>query len=281
MLLKEYELIEVKAEAHCGLGEIYFKEKEFEAACDIYKKAMEIYIDIKKNQKLCYVYWKLGFCKSEALKYDAAIEYYQLSLYYCFEHNNIETKKKCLYSLANSYKHTNQINLSLETIEKFLSICDKQDDFRLYIFAQGIKANFYESKKDYDKEIEIYKSAILKIPDNDNIFLGYAYNNLARAYCAKNEFIESIKYFETAENFRAKFDIENLAATLIEKSEVLLKQNLNDESIKTINLGLNYAREYKDLEYLLKGNYLLGKIYDKTNDNTNLEKVYLEIIKLY
>ncbi len=225
-------------------------------------------------------YWKLGFCKAEALKYDAAIEYYQLSLYYCLEHNNIETKKKCLYSLANSYKYTNQIDLALETIEKFLSICDEQEDFRLYIFAQGIKANCYESKKDYDKEIEIYKSAILKITDNKNIFLGYAYNNLARAYCAKNDFKESIKYFEMAEKIIIDMDKSLLSHTIIEKAEVLLKQNLIDETIKTIELGVNYAKEYKDLEYLLKGNYLLGRIYDKIKDTAKLEEVYLEIIEL-
>ncbi|WP_026884817.1 helix-turn-helix transcriptional regulator [Clostridium akagii] len=279
-IANEYELIEVRAKAYCSLGEIYFKEKEFEIACDIYKKAREIYIGINKNEQLGYVYWKLGFCKAEALKYDAAIEYYQISLYYCLEYKDSKTKKLCLYSLANSYKKSNQINLALETVDEFLSVCNEEEDFRLYIFAYVIKATCYEVKKDYDKVIDIYKEALLKVSDDKNIFLGYAYNNLARAYAGKNDFKESIKYFEMAEKFRNDIDKANLAATLIEKSEVLLKQNLIDEAIKSIELGIKYAKEYKYLEYLLKGDYLLGKIYDKIKDNENLEKVYLEIIEL-
>ncbi|MDD3225836.1 MAG: helix-turn-helix transcriptional regulator, partial [Clostridium sp.] len=145
-IINEYNLIEVKAEAYCRLGEIYFKEREFTKACDIYKKAREIYIDVKKNSKLGYIYWRMGFCKAEDLKYDAAIEYYQLSQYYCALYKDFKTRKLCLYSLANSYKHFNQIDLALETIGKFLSVCDEQEDYRLYIFAQGIKANCYEAK---------------------------------------------------------------------------------------------------------------------------------------
>ncbi len=279
-LAEEYELIKVKAKAYCGLGEIYFKEKEFEVACDIYKKARAIYINIEENEKLGYVYWRLGVFNADDLKYDTAVEYYQLSQYYCSQYSDYETRKLCLYSLANSYKKLNKIDLALETIERFLSVCDEQNDYRLYIYAKGIKATCYESKGEYDKSIKIYKFLITKISDDKSIFLGYIYNNLGLNYCHKNDFKESIKYFEMAEKFRNDIDKSNLAATLIEKSEVLLKQNLIDEAIKTIELGTNYAKQYKDLEYLLNGNYLLGKIYDKIKDNENLEKVYLETIEL-
>jgi tetratricopeptide (TPR) repeat protein len=279
-IVNEYDLVDVKAEAYCKLGEIYFKEKEFEVACDIYKKAREIYIDIKKNEKLGYVYWRMGFCKAEALKYDTAIEYYQLSQYYSSEYNDFETKKLCLYSLANSYKYTNQIDSTLETIERFLDICDEKEDYRLYIFAHGIKANCYEVKRNYDRVIEIYKATLLKISDDKNIFLGYAYINLGRAYAAKNDFKESIKYFEMAEKTVKELNIEILPAMLIEKSDVLLKQNLIDEAIEEIELGLKYSDDYKNLEYLLKGNYLLAKIYDKINDDKSLERVYFKIAGL-
>ncbi|WP_026884204.1 helix-turn-helix domain-containing protein [Clostridium akagii] len=279
-LAEEYELIKVKAKAYCGLGEIYFKEKEFEVACDIYKKAREIYINIGENEKLGYVYWRLGVFNADDLKYDAAVEYYQLSQYYCSQYSDSETRKLCLYSLANSYKKLNRIDLALETIERFLFVCDEQEDNRLYVYAYNTKATCYSAIGQYDKAIEIYKFLLTKISDDKSIFLGYIYNNLGLNYCHKNDFKESIKYFEMAEKFRNDIDKANLAATLIEKSEVLLKQNLIDEAIKTIELGIKYAKEYKYLEYLLKGNHLLGKIYDKIKDIENLEKVYLEIIEL-
>ncbi|WP_176212580.1 helix-turn-helix domain-containing protein [Clostridium acidisoli] len=279
-IVNEYDLVEVKAEAYCKLGEIYFKEKEFELACDIYKKAREIYIDIKKNEKLGHVYWRLGVFNADDLKYESAIEYYQLSQYYCNLYKDFNTRKLCLYSLANSYKKLSKIDLALETIEKFLDVCDEKEDYRLYIFAQGIKATCYEVKKDYNKVIETYEIIILKISDDKNVFLGYAYNNLGLAYSAKNDFEQSMKYFDMAEKFKNEFSKSNLSHTLIEKSEVLLKENFIDHAIKTINLGLEYAKKYKDLEYLLKGNYLLMNIYHELNDNEKLEKVYINVIEL-
>ncbi|SMC27842.1 TPR repeat-containing protein [Clostridium acidisoli DSM 12555] len=279
-IIKEFELIEVKAEAYCKLGEICFKEKDFEEACNNYQKAREIYIKIKKNEKLGYVYWRMGFCKAESLKYDTAIEYYQLSQYYCSLYKDSETKKLCLYSLAMSYRRLDKIDLTLETIEQFLSLCDEVKDYRLYVFAYNTKATCYNSIGEYDKAIEIYKFLLTKILDDKSILLGYVYNNLGLNYCAKNQFEESIKYFEMAEKIISEMDKELLSHTIIEKSEVLLKQNLIDEAIKTIKLGLKYAKEYNDLEYLLKGNYLLADIYNKTNDNENLEKVYLDIVAL-
>ncbi len=277
---KEYQLVEVKAQAYCGLGKFYHDEKEYDKACDNYKKAKDLFMSINKNEYLGYVYWRLGVCNAKNLQYTVAIEYYQLSQYYCFEYDDTETQKSMLYSLANSYMYTNQIDLTLETIENFLSVCDEQKNHRLYIYAHVIKANCYEVNGDYDKVIEIYREVLLKISDDKNIFIGYAYNNLARAYAGKNDFKESIKYFEMAEKFRREVDRTNLAPTLIEKSEVLLKQNLVSEATEGIELGLKCAKEYKDLEYLLKGSYLLVDIYDKIDDNDNLEKVYLEIIEL-
>jgi tetratricopeptide (TPR) repeat protein len=89
-----------------------------------------------------------------------------------------------------------------------------------------------------------------------------------------------MKYFEMSEKFRIEEDRANLGATLIEKSEVLLKQNLIDDVIEKLELGLKYSDEYKNLEYLLKGNLLLADVYDKIDDNKKLEKVYLKITEI-
>ncbi|SMC29585.1 Tetratricopeptide repeat-containing protein [Clostridium acidisoli DSM 12555] len=279
-IVNEYNLIEVKVEAYCRLGEIYFKEREFQVACDIYKKAREICIGIKKNEKLGYIYWKMGVCKADDLKYDTAIEYYQLSQYYCSQYNDFKTKKLCLYSMAMCYRRLNQIEVALETIERFLSVCDEKEDFRLYFFAHNTKGTCYNAIGEYDKAIEVYKFLLTKILDDKSAFLGYIYSNMGSNYCAKNDFKESIKYFNMAEKTIREVNKPILAATLIEKSEVLLKQDLNTKAIEAIELGLKYAEEYNDLEYLLKGNYLLTKIYDKMNDTEKLEKVYFEIIDL-
>lgn len=203
-----------------------------------------------------------------------------LSQYYSFVYDDKETQRLCLYNLANNYKKTNEIDLALETVEKCLLLCEEKECYSVYIYANGIKANCYESKGDYDRAITIYKDLLTKISDSENPILGYVYNNLGLSYCHKNDFEESLKYFEMAEKFRNELDKVNLGVTLIEKSIIFLKQNLYTDAINTIELGLKYVKEYKDIEYLLKGNYILADIYDKLNDTGNLEKVYLELIEL-
>jgi len=231
-----------------------------------------------KNEKLGYIYERMGISKTRDLKYDTAIVYYGLSQYYSFVYDDKETQRLCLYNLANNYKKTNEIDLALETVEKCLLLCEKKED--IYIYAYNIKAQCYESKGEYDRAIDIYNLLLEEISDNKNSALGYVYNNLGLNYCHKNDFKESIKFFEMAEKFRSEVDKINLGVTLIEKSIVFSKQNLNADAIKSIELGLKYSKEYNDIEYLINGNYILRDIYDKLNDYENLEKIYLDLIEL-
>lgn len=278
-LSDEYDLLEVRANTYCKLGEIYFKEREFEVASYNYTQARDIYRSINKNKDLGYVYWRMGVCKAKVLKCDVAIEYYQLSRYYCSIYSDDKTEKMCLYSLANSYEKLNKIDLALETIEIYLSICN-EEDYRIYIQAKGIQANCYEAKGDFDRAIDIYKSTLEKISDSDNLLIGYFYNNLGLNYCHKNDFKESVRYFEMAEKFRREFDKVNLSHTLIEKSNAFIKKEMYKEAIESIELGLQYAENYKDIEYLIQGNHMLIDIYEKIHKGENLKKIYMEIIEL-
>ncbi len=277
-LINEYDLLVVQAKTYFKIGEINEEKKNFDQACTNYEQAIKIYKTMDKSKELSWVYYRLGSCKGKSLQYDTAIVYFNLTLYYAFVYDDKEMYNLSLYSLALSYKKINKIDLSLETIEKYLSVANKRDPH--YNYAITMKAICYELTGDYDKAIDIYKSLLEKISDSENPVKGYVYNNLGLNYCHKNDFKESLKYFEMAEKFRSELDRINLGVTFIEKSIVFLKQNLNDAAIKTIELGLKYSKEYNDIEYLIKGNNTLADIYDKSNDMKNLEKVYLEIIEL-
>lgn len=83
-----------------------------------------------------------------------------------------------------------------------------------------------------------------------------------------------------AEKLREKIDQSTLSHSQIEKSLVLKKQNLYKDAVKTLKTGLSNVEKYNDLEYLIKGNYLLADVYKSINDFTKLEKTYLKIINL-
>ncbi len=277
-IINQYDLLFVQAKTYVKIGQLSSNRRDFGEAIINYDKAINIYKSMGKSEELGYIYLKMGGCKANNFKYDAAIVYYNLSQYYSFAHDDKETQKVCLYGLANSYKYLNEIDLALETIEKYLSVASETDFY--YNYGLNIKASCYEAKENYDKAIDIYKSLLEKISDNENPILGYVYNNLGLNYCHKNDFKESLKYFEMAEKFKFEVDKKNVSHSLIEKSIVFLKQNLNDDAIKTIEIGLKYAKEYNDVEYLIKGNYILADIYDKQSENENLERTYISLIEL-
>ncbi len=277
-IINQYNLLFVQAKTYFKIGQINEEKRNFDDACINYDKALKIYKTMGKDKELGLVYLRLGISKGKNLQHDTAMVYFNSSQYYSFIYDDEDIQKLSLYNLANAYKHLNKIDLALETVERYLEVSDESDVF--YIYGHGIKANCYEAKKDYDKAIETYKEILLKVSDNTNIFIGYAYNNLGGLYADLNNFEESLKYFEMAEKFRDSLDKVNLGATLIEKSNVFLKQKKYTDAINAIDLGLNYAIEFNDMEYIIKGYYISADIYDKSNDLVNLEKSYLKIIEL-
>lgn len=277
-LAEEFDLLRVKAETYIKIGQIFSKKRNFEEACAGYDQAIKIYKSMQRNEKLAAIYLKMGLCKTKDFKYDTAIVYYNLSQYYSFVYDDVKTQKLCLYGLANCYRYLNRIDLALETIEKYLIVANVDDYY--YNHAYNIQANCYESKGDYDKAIDIYKTLLEKSLDKDNVFISYVYNNLGLNYCYKNDFSESIKYFEMAEEIISKIDKSLLSHTLIEKSIVLLKQNIFVDAIKSVELGLKYAKQYNDIEYLIKGNYILADIYGNLKNIDKLVNVYIEMADL-
>lgn len=120
----------------------------------------------------------------------------------------------------------------------------------------------------------------MNFSDSRSHLLGYIYNNLGLAYLYTENFDESKKYFEMAEKIRIDLDKSILSQTLIEKSNLFIKQGLYDDAIKSINLGLTNAKKYKNFDELLKGNYMLVHIYEILNDSRNLKNTYLIISEL-
>jgi tetratricopeptide (TPR) repeat protein len=172
------------------------------------------------------------------------------------------------------------VDASLQNIEMFLTLCNKKEDYISYINANILKANCHEAMRDFNTAIDLYNSLLNENIDSNNSSLGYIYNNLGLAYLNNNDFNNSLKYFDKAENFRINIDPVNLSHTIIEKAGVFIKQNLYTKAIESIQLGLKLADSNADYEYLIKGNYELIRIYENLNDSLNLKKVCLNIITL-
>lgn len=277
-IASKFNLLKVRAISRSKRGDSFFMKREYDSAFINYNDSIAIYKDIRENGIIPSLYWKIGLCKIKSLQYKEALSYFDICERYSTIYKDIKTRRLALYDMALCYKKINKFDLALESIEKYLSYSNKEDDF--YFYANILKANCYEAIEDYDTAIKIYNCLLTEISNTKDPLLGYIYNNLGLVYSDKDDFKASLEYFEMAEKIKNDVDKQNLCHTLIEKSEVFFKQKLYTEAIKTIRLGLKDAEIYKDYEYLLKGNYNLIRVYESMKDIPNLKETYLTIVDL-
>jgi tetratricopeptide (TPR) repeat protein len=276
-IANKFNLLNIQAISYSELGEYYFNKKDYDEAFFNYNNSIDIFKNIKQNEKIPNLYLKLGHCKAIMLQYTEALPFFYMSEQYSKMYNDEITEKIAIYDRAKCYITLNKAELALENIKKFLTLCSKEEDHLNYIYATILKANCYEAMEDFNTAIEIYDALLSEGIDSNNSVLGYIYNNLGLAYLNKDDFNNSLEYFNKAEQFRIKIDSANLCHTIIEKSSLFIKQGLYTDAITLIESGLKQAKTNIDYEYLIKGNYELIRIYETLNDSLNLKKTYFNI----
>ncbi|MCB2293566.1 helix-turn-helix domain-containing protein [Clostridium algoriphilum] len=276
-IANKFNLLNVKALGYSRLGDYCSNKKNYDEAFINYIYAIDIFKNLKQNETIPYIYFKIGYCKAKALQYAEALSFFYLSQRYSIMYNDKKTEKRSIYDIAKCYMKLNKINLALENIEKFLILCNKEEDYNSYIYANILKANCFEAREEFNTAIDIYDSLLIENIDCNNPVLGYIYNNLGLAYLDKNDFNNSLEYFNKAEQLRIKINSANICHTIIEKSSVFIKQGFYNDAITYIESGLKLAEDNMDYEYLIKGNYELVRIYEILNDVLNLKKTYLNI----
>lgn len=276
----KFNLESIKAEAHQKLGDLYFDKHNYEDAFANYNIALDSYKSSNEKNKEPFLYSLLGKCKFNLLQYDEALLYYKRANYYSKIYENGQVLKTSTYNIALCYKKLEDIDMALDYIDKCLSICNEDSDFIEYIYTNILKANCYELKENIDGALSIYNYLITKFLDNQDALLGIVYNNLGLLYLKRDDYVRSLEYFNDAQKIRMQKDKLNLSHTIIEKSTVFIKQGFYNEAITLIELGLEMANNNNDIEYLLKGKYLLVEIYEAIKDQSRLEKTYLSILNL-
>jgi tetratricopeptide (TPR) repeat protein len=276
----EFELKKIRASAYSKLGDLYFNCLNYRDAFINYNMALVVYKDLRQEDLLPHLYKLLGYCKFKLVQYKEALLYFNYAETYSVIQKNTKIHKQAIYNIALCYKKLDEIDQALRYTEKCISMCSKTDEFELYIYAHILKANCYECREDIDSALNTYDNLTIMVSKVELKLLGIVYTNIGALYLKKNDYVKSLEYFDLAWKIRVGNDSLNLHHTIIEKSTVFIKQEHYDEAIELINLGLESALKFNDMEYLLRGKYLLVQIYDELKNYTKLEQVYLSIIDL-
>lgn len=275
---EKYGLTEMKIKAYIKRADLEFENHIYKKAFLDYHEALDILVNIGNTSLQAFLYNKLGRCKINEGDYIEALTYFNKALYYSLQTNDLKTKKNAIYNIALCYKKLNKFDAAFEYIDEYLSLIDKNEEFTHYVYINILKANCYKDKKEYEKAINLYQDLIKEVNDADITLVGYIYSNLAEIYLEQSNFDKSLECFNIAEKIRRDNDMTNLHHTLIDKANVYIKNENYNEALKLLEEGINLSYRNNDIEYILRGNYMLTDIYKHLDDNKNLNNTYMKII---
>lgn len=260
-LVEEYELKNMEWKVYSKFGDYYYKEKEYLQAFKNYFYALDLLKSSKMSSEKCYIYNCLGMCKYMLLNYSEAMIYFDMARSGEFILDEAILIRNSTYNLALCNKKLLNYEEAIKLIDIIIDQCDKENSIEQYIHVNTLKANCYKDMGQLDKGISIYKDIIDLIYNDDVEILGYLYNNLASMLVKKNKFSEALNYYNKSQYIRNKVDKKNLSHTLIEKSSVYVENELYEEAIMIIELGIEEAEKQRDYEYILKGYETLEVVY--------------------
>ncbi|WP_017413391.1 helix-turn-helix transcriptional regulator [Clostridium tunisiense] len=275
---EQYNLQNVKAETYKVQGDKYYNEIKYLEAYKNYFYSLDSLTDGVHLKERCYLYNRLGMCKYILLDFDEAIVYFNKAIINSEIAKQTLTLQNALYNSALCYQSLSNLEESLNCIEKFLVMCDKEKELERYIYASSFKASCYKEKGDLNTAIEIYKELILLINNTDEKVAAYLYNNLGSLYVKKNNLTEALEYYNKSQQIRARVDKKNLSHTLIEKSSVYIAKEFYDEALLIVSLGLENARENNDYEYTLKAYKIMEEVYTKLEKVDKIKETIKELL---
>ena len=275
-----YKLGSVLALAYTQLGDTIFEERDYIGAFTSYVSALEYYRNLGITDKYPYLYNMMGRCKISQLQFTEALTYFNFADHHALLQNNQSIRNRVIYNIAVCNKKLGRIEECIKYIDIYLSICDREQDFSVYIYANILKSTCYEANNLFDKSIDLLKGLLKNFNSISEPLLGLIYNNLGILYFKEKMFDRSLEYFDISEKIRASIDKPNLSHTVIEKASIYIEQCLYEQAISILRYGLDLATEHNDIEYQLKAYHALADIYMNLDCYKDAENLYLESLIL-
>jgi HTH-type transcriptional regulator, quorum sensing regulator NprR len=276
-IVRDYSIEELIPQVYTFEANKLYDDKLYEEAFTYYYEVLEC---IGNNvEEKAFIYNKLGKCKTMMLNYVEAITYFNKCYEYSLINSNDTNKKNCLYNMAVCYRKLEKPRLALECVDELIKLCDINEDFMEYIGSIILKSNCYIDLKKHQQAIDTLSSEISRFADSEHILLGYIYNSLGSLYLDTNELETALVYLDKACHIRKLRDNYNLPRTMLNKANILIKQESIEEAIQLINIAISLAQQNQDQEFIIKCYKLLEEMYLK--DTKNLKDIYLKMIEIF
>lgn len=275
-----YDLGDIEANTLLKKGNLYYDERKYSKAAFNYIDALSKYSEIENNKFDAYLFNKLGLCKLNELLYAEALEFFNKAYFLSKINNDLYTQKHSVYNISLCHRKLHKLDESIEYANKYLALCNKSEDFLNYVYANVVKANCYRDLKKIEDAEKIYISLLDEFSSLNEPSLAYVYDNLGLLYADIEEYEKAAESLDFSQKIRTETDFSNLDKSLIDKASILIKQKRYSEALILLNLGIDLATKFNDIEYELKGYYMLIEINSEIGATTELETTYIKILKI-
>lgn len=230
-----------------NIGIVYSRQGVFGIASDYYLKALDVYTELNDSISIAVAYSSLGIVNARMANLTEALDYFQKSL-------DIFLLKSHLDGVGQSYNNIGNIHFQLSNWDQALDLYLKAQDIHIEMgYLQRLAATkgnigqVYQNKNDFSKAFH-YLDESLKIRSdlNDQAGMVESYNNIGNLYSDMGDLDKASEFYEMSLELSEKIgDQRMIAHALINKGELLGRQNLPGEAIMATLEGLDVAREHQ------------------------------------
>ncbi|WP_160676487.1 helix-turn-helix transcriptional regulator [Clostridium sp. C8-1-8] len=283
-IASDFKLDELLARMYKLDGEKYFTDKDYKNAFLAFRKSIGKYKELRDNIEQIDLYLSLGKCKASIGDHEDAIHYFEEAIAYSLEEGNKKTYYRANVNLAISYTKTKQYQKCLDILEKYILLEKEEMELDVIVRARVTKANVLYESKEYEKALNEYLELVDIVDGIDEIRLAVLYNNIAECFYELNDYDNSLKYIDMAQQIKVRISKESLAHTLNTKAKILFRRGLHSESILIFKLAIDLAEQFKNFEALIECYKDLVLVYESINDDISIQESMnklLETLEFY
>lgn len=214
------------------------------------------------------------------MNYDAAIDIYQKAISKFKKMPKGEIIFDLYSNIASSYRNNNQLNEETDALINAIEFSDSNSNKENQAYSRYNLAWAYLNRANYSKAIDYFKSGIDIIEKEKIIKYRYFHNGLGLAYSrsgqfdlALNHYLTALSFFKDTKNVRFEFD------TLNNISALYTRMNKPSKGEKYARLALEIANNLKHPIAISAAKQNLAASLKDLGKYNEAEQLFLELLK--
>lgn len=281
--------VSLKAESYYCAGLAFYYMTQPDSAFDNFKEAIDIYKNLKNDEKLCQLYSFAGFCHlSISGNQKEAIDYFNKGIYYAKQGPHYISMGMIYSHISNIYRMNGSYKKSME------AIFESKSNYQKAGYAEGVAwisysiGRLYDTMHLYEEARESFLTALdeyRKLNNELAVMRGEAicYDELALVYIELGDLQKARNYnalaLESYERVRSKFGLSNAYKYL---ARIEYQEKNYDEAMKYLDISLAIKKGRSDAlgypgVYTLYGKILIAhKEYERAVDSLKIGLKYAD-----